>query len=325
VADPSTVDTPTVTSDAPTTSGTTSGSTPSPVSDSPTVSTSTDTPTSTTSQSSTAPVSTVDTPGGTSPTSTSPQTSTTTPSDTTPPTSTDGSGSGSGTGDGGGTPPTGPLDNPPPPGPGNRSLGTLPEARVTRGDDGLISHVDGKPVDEYLRGLTDERAAGFRERDGFSRNDIGPVNSVVVDRRTGEIFEGTNGPVGDVIPDADLHPVLRERLDQLEANGPYPALNRDGTPILDAQGQPVMQPYPHPDDPLRHAEVKAVNELLWRRGGDADASALDEMLVDNRFPYGGEGPRSAPCCANCHNLLGSPSNAGRFTGWPPGPHNFQPE
>ncbi|MCG8918609.1 hypothetical protein L6E12_22765 [Actinokineospora sp. PR83] len=57
-----------------------------------------------------------------------------------------------------------------------------------------------------------------------------------------------------------------------------------------------------------------VNELLWRRGPDADASVMSEFRVDNRFPFRREGPMQAPCCANCHRLLeGTPSNAGRLT------------
>ncbi|HEY0698115.1 MAG TPA: hypothetical protein VGD43_09945, partial [Micromonospora sp.] len=245
----------------------------------------------------------------------------------------DGPGSGSGSGgpgDGNGPPSPAKLaDDAPPPGPGTRSLGTLPEHRLTRGDDGLVTHVDGRPVTEYLRDVMDQRANAYRDGAGtdFSKKEIGPVTSVAIDRHTGELVEGTNGRRGDIIAPDELHPLLRQRLDDLRANGPYPKLDEAGNPVIGADGLPETQPYPHGDHPLRHAEVKAVNQLLWARGENVDASAFDDFRVDNSFPFGSDGPRSAPCCVNCHNLLGGvPSNAGRFTGWPPGPHNFiEPE
>lgn len=211
--------------------------------------------------------------------------------------------------------------------PGTRSLGVIDESRVVRDGDGLITHVDGKPLDDYLRNLTDERAQQFRDRDGFVKNDVGPVNSVVVDRQTGEVFEGVNGRDGTEIKDKDLHPLLQERLQQLRDDGPYRPTNSDGTPVME-NGQPLELPYPHPDEPTRHAEVRAVNELLKAReaaGLPVDASTLDDVLIDNRFPFSKGGPTDAPCCVNCHNLLGAPSRVGRFTGWPPGDHNYVAE
>lgn len=104
-------------------------------------------------------------------------------------------------------------------------------------------------------------------------------------------------------------------------------MNKDGSIILDAHGNPTTRDYPHPNNsPLQHADVKAVNELLWRRGPDVDPSAFEQMRVDNYFPLGRDGVRRAPCCVSCGHLLsGTPSNAGRFTGFPPGDHNFLPE
>ncbi|MDG4835723.1 YwqJ-related putative deaminase [Micromonospora sp. WMMD967] len=190
------------------------------------------------------------------------------------------------------------------------------EGDLTRDADGLITHVDGKPLDEYLRDTATRRTDEIRDmrtNGAFSAKDAGPVNSVAVDLRTGEIFEGINGRPRDVIPDDKLHPILRERLEEMRANGPYPQYNRDGTPMM-RDGEQVMTPYPHGDNPLRHAEVKAVNEMLNRRGPDVDASVMSEFRVDNRFPFRNEGPVPAPCCANCHRLLaGTPSNAGRLT------------
>ncbi|CCH15526.1 YwqJ-related putative deaminase [Micromonospora lupini] len=198
---------------------------------------------------------------------------------------------------------------------GPQELGRL-EGDLTRDTDGLITHVDGKPLDEHLRDVATQRTdeiRNMRDTGVISAKETGPVNSVAVDLRTGEVFEGVNGRPRDAIPEGNLHPVLRERLDQMRADGPYPQYNRDGTPMM-RDGQQVTTPYPHGDNPLRHAEVKAVNEMLWRRGPNVDASVMSEFRVDNRFPFRADGQVPAPCCANCHRLLaGTPSNAGRLT------------
>ncbi|MEO3770623.1 hypothetical protein [Micromonospora sp. B9E7] len=190
------------------------------------------------------------------------------------------------------------------------------EGDLTRDADGLITHVDGKPLDEYLRDTATRRTdeiRNMRDTGVISAKETGPVNSVAVDLRTGEVFEGVNGRPRDAIPEENLHPVLRDRLEQMRAEGPYPQYNRDGTPMM-RDGQQVTTPYPHGDNPLRHAEVKAVNEMLLRRGPDVDASVMSEFRVDNRFPFRSDGQVPAPCCANCHRLLaGTPSNAGRLT------------
>ncbi|MEU7919639.1 hypothetical protein [Micromonospora zamorensis] len=196
-----------------------------------------------------------------------------------------------------------------------QQLGRL-EGDLTRDPDGLITHVDGKPLDEHLRDVATTRTdeiRNMRDTGVISAKETGPVNSVAVDLRTGEVFEGVNGRPRDAIPEENLHPVLRDRLDQMRADGPYPQYNRDGTPMM-RDGEQVTTPYPHGDNPLRHAEVKAVNEMLWRRGPDVDGSVMSEFRVDNRFPFRSEGQVPAPCCANCHRLLaGTPSNAGRLT------------
>ena len=105
----------------------------------------------------------------------------------------------------------------------------------------------------------------------------------------------------------------------MESAPGYPAVNGDGS--LDAGARL----HPHPDEPLGHAEVKAINELLWRYGPDADPSVLRDVAVDTFTPFGRDGVRQLPFCANCAMLLHDvPSIAGRFSGFPPGPHNFLP-
>ncbi len=171
----------------------------------------------------------------------------------------------------------------PAPGPGTHRLERLEERRVERAS-GLISRVDGRNVIGYLHGVTSDRAKDFSsmERDGqLTGQDVGPVTSVAIDRRTGEVFEGTNGQGRDVIPLEHLHPLLVARLNDLRRSGPYPAFDRNFQPIRGGTWE-----YPHFDHPLRHAEVKAVNELLWRRGRDVrDENIFSDLMIDNRFPF----------------------------------------
>ncbi len=204
-----------------------------------------------------------------------------------------------------------------------QSLTVVSESHVVRGSDGLVEAVDGRSAGDVLHEIGEQRAEQFRERrhtGELSRRSIGHVTSVVMDLRTGEIVEASNGLRNSVITSDRLHPLLAQRLVELESGPGYPALNGDGS--IDG----TTRLHPHPDDPLRHAEVKAMNELLWRRGPDLDASVFEEMRIDNFAPFGRDGVRPLPCCANCAAMLrGSVSNSGRFTGYPPGPHNFLPE
>jgi hypothetical protein len=216
----------------------------------------------------------------------------------------------------------------PPPAPGQRTLEVLTEHRVSRGADGLIELVDGRRVDDYVRDVARDRADQFRaarEAGRLSRARIGPVSSVALDRRTGHLMEGTNGRDDAVIGLDDLHPALGQRLRQLEDAGPYPATNRDGTIATWTDGTPAVRTYPHPDNPLRHAEVKAVNDLLVARGPGADTAAMRELMEHNMFLFDQHAPRAAPCCANCSALLHDvPSGSGRFISFPGTDGGYRP-
>ncbi|MFJ6904194.1 YwqJ-related putative deaminase [Streptomyces griseoluteus] len=203
------------------------------------------------------------------------------------------------------------LDSAPPPGHGNKILAELPEARVRR-VNGLITHVDGQPVSDYLDGLSQRRGTAYlaaKEAGTFPRKQAGACVGAVIDLRTGEVVEGLNGKPGNVIPVDQLHPTLAARYEEIRA-----------------------QP-PHEDHPLGHAEVKAANALLWeraKRGMPDGEEALHEMRASVVFPYladrvtGVQG-RSAPFCANCNHMLrGVPSSHGRFTGYPPSDENWIP-
>ncbi|MDQ1046539.1 YwqJ-related putative deaminase [Streptomyces sp. V4I2] len=206
-------------------------------------------------------------------------------------------------------------DNPlPPPGPGEKILGDLPENRVRRTEDGLISHVDGRPVTEFLDQLSHHRALTYleaKEAGTFPRAQVGACAGSVVDLRTGRVVEGINGPkdAAGLIPMERLHPTLLERYEQ----------------IADAP--------PHRAPILAHAEIKATNELLWARrelGLPDDAAALREMQASVQFPFlphleTGVRPRPAPFCGNCNHMLdGMPSSHGRYLKDPPVAENWIP-
>ncbi|MFJ5227950.1 hypothetical protein [Streptomyces sp. NPDC088400] len=178
--------------------------------------------------------------------------------------------------------------------------------------DDVVTHIDGKPVDQYLDGLAKERAQVYRDaKDAktFVKGDVGACVGAVMDTRTGLVIEGINGRSNNVISLERLHPTLRELYEKV------------------APGKP------HPDEPLGHAEVKATNELLWARtrlGIPAGVDALREIHAAVEFPFlknrsTGTPGRDAPFCANCYNMLpGMPTKNGRFTGYPPSDENWIP-
>ena len=199
----------------------------------------------------------------------------------------------------------------PPAGPGNKVLGVLDEGRVARDSNGLITLVDGRNAEHFLKDLSFQRAEAYREAKElktFPRKQTGACVGSVMDLRTGMIVEGINGKFRDVIPTDELHPTIASR---------YAGFDNP----------------PAPDHPLGHAEVKAVNELLWerrKRGLPDDETALAELRASIEFPYLSHmktdlSGRPAGFCANCHHMLdGVESLHGRFTGNPPTDENWVP-
>ncbi|WP_435112308.1 hypothetical protein [Nocardiopsis synnemataformans] len=175
------------------------------------------------------------------------------------------------------------------------------ESRVGRNEDGLIETVDGVSATDYLKELIDQRVLDtgtLRDRTNLTKGDLGKdgaVQSVVLDRRTGNIIEAVNGLQDDVIKKERLHPLLSARLDKLYEGGPYTLYQRE---------QPWKEHSTRMnDEPLRHAEIKAVNELLWLRGGrETDVSVFRELQLDNRFTFRKRN-NLAPCCPNCTDLI----------------------
>ncbi|GIG57046.1 hypothetical protein Lfu02_14180 [Longispora fulva] len=198
---------------------------------------------------------------------------------------------------------------------------TDPE-HVRVGHDGLVSHVKvgdtWKPVGEHVSDVAKDHSSQYRElknagHPDFLEKPVGPCVSVAVDTRTGHVIEGTN-KLG--VPESELHPKLQERINELNAekNKPENAEKwKDQNLFL--------------NEPGSHAEIQAVNKLLWLReleGIPITEHTFKELVVDNRspwqkaseFPEGvakdGEVPMA--CCAHCSHIISDvPSRTGQFT------------
>jgi hypothetical protein len=220
-----------------------------------------------------------------------------------------------------------------------RILGTIPDDRTGKDDNGRIITVDGKPLQEFQNDLLTMRAAEikniFTERipvkvdsRTFHRPDVNPpsdpdanpltevtlakndlgavngaVNAIVVDRVTGAVAEGLNGRARfSVIPEDRLHPRLKERIDAMYSERGYPMYDPlTGEPMMvtDRNGRSTQRTssYPHNDLPTRHAEIKAINTLLWER----DDAEISDFQLDTWFTLKNDGS-ICPCCANCTRI-----------------------
>ena len=134
----------------------------------------------------------------------------------------------------------------------------------------------------------------------------GDVIAVVLNVKTGQVFEATDGQNRTEIPNTTrdpgmataanaVHPTLRAHESRLRMPDHYPQWNDDGTP---APGQRTDLPGV-PGEPLfRHAAVRAANEHL-HMSGDVE---LTDLLAD-AWQTEESGPVLAPFCANCAGVL----------------------
>ncbi|MFD6952329.1 hypothetical protein ACFWGT_19785 [Nocardiopsis sp. NPDC060348] len=220
-----------------------------------------------------------------------------------------------------------------------RILGTIPDNRTGKDNNGKIITVDGKPLQGFQNDLLTMRATEiknifkekipvkvdsrtFRRPDVkppsdpdanplteviLAKNDLGAVNgavnAIVVDRVTGTVAEGLNGRARfSVIPEDQLHPKLKERIDAMYSERGYPMYDPlTGEPMMvtDRNGQSTQRTssYPHNDFPTRHAEIKALNTLLWER----DDAEISDFQLDTWFTLKDDGS-ICPCCANCTQI-----------------------
>lgn len=180
-------------------------------------------------------------------------------------------------------------------------IGKLPDSAVTKDENGLITHVNGEPVDDYLSKLSHERRGMYEDAKNagtFPKGKTGAATAVGLDRRTGEVYEGFNGRAGkDLIPTDQLNPVIKTRVNDMHDPGGYTGPSGEK---LD---------YPGTDDPLGHAEVKAGNAMLNARraaGLPAGEGALNEMSFAPQFPGAKHNPE-ARTCPNCTGILNGSS------------------
>ena len=178
------------------------------------------------------------------------------------------------------------------------TLGTYGADRLTV-VDGVITEIDKQPVAKVLRALARQRAElYFRAKLAMNPTGraTGDVVAVVLNVRTGQVFESTNGQTRtEITPGEHVHEKLRAREAQLRRPDHYPQWNDDGTPAPGPrQDLPGL-----PNEPLyRHAEVRAANEHLHAH----DDAELADLLADVWFTQA-DGPVLAPFCANCSGVL----------------------
>lgn len=204
----------------------------------------------------------------------------------------------------------------------------LTEDRVERDPKtGLITHVDRKPVKEYINDLSKKKAEDAANPSKVwkdanpnvkktPKNTPGKENvcsAVAIDRKTGLVTHGVNGKPTDVIEDKNLHPLLQQNLQNLRG-WQHEVQKTDGVEHMDGRA--------HPSVPANHAEVKAVNELLWHRestlqpGQTLGPDTMKEIGFDPRWTRNtsyGQLQGEAPACANCNTILhGAESYTGRY-------------
>lgn len=204
-----------------------------------------------------------------------------------------------------------------PKGPTDRARGALLEEIDPSGPrvgvaGELIETIDGLPVVEYIAALAKQRAIVI----GAESKSVGPVYAAAIDLRYGRITEGVNGSKRSLLETHTLHPLLRQNYVDI-AVWQHLVKGEHGIGIKTYDGKV------HADHPLRHAEVKAINELLWarevvRRPGDPALkwADLEEFRFDPRWLREGKGYDKldpAPACANCNAILrGIPSYSGHY-------------
>ena len=206
----------------------------------------------------------------------------------------------------------------------------IDESRVTRDPKtGLITEVDKTPVKDYIGNLSKQKAQDSSDptkvfKDANPGLKKPPKNNpipgkekvcsaVAIDRQSGLVTHGVNGSSDDVIPHENLHPILQQNLQNLRG-WQHEVQKPEGNSYLDGKA--------HESIPANHAEVKAVNELLWAKqaklppGQTLGPDAMKDISFDPRWTkntgYGNlAGP--APACANCNTILkGAESYTGRY-------------
>jgi RHS repeat-associated protein len=151
-----------------------------------------------------------------------------------------------------------------------------------------------------LRGATQNHLQDLIDS-GFNKNQIGPVVAGVLDRKTGNMFFGTNslldGKGNSILPE-NLHPTLLDRIKNI------PSHIRDGYTAKGNMGGEHAMRRQLSNGAGTHAEIFALNDALNSRSN----AQLDDFLV-----YAVKGPKAAtaksgkrglpvPRCPHCDYL-----------------------
>lgn len=190
---------------------------------------------------------------------------------------------------------SGPL---PPPQAQPHSLGAFKNG-LRRDKPGRITHIGGVAVREKLRELAHQRAVLYdelRKQPGgpLGRDQTGGIVALVMDLRTGEVFESTNGTNPSVILKKFV-PSIRARI---MAMFHHPARFGGNT----VNGQTTAQRrFKGFDSPFRHAEVRAADAALTKN----PEARLDDLAADVVWAGAkGKKPLSpAAFCPNCSEIL----------------------
>ncbi|GHH44131.1 WXG100-like domain-containing protein [Lentzea cavernae] len=190
---------------------------------------------------------------------------------------------------------SGPL---PPPQAQPHSLGAFKNG-LRRDGSGRITHIAGRAVREKLRELAHQRAALYdelRKQPGgpLGRDQTGGVVALVMDMRTGEVFESTNGTNPSVVLKRFVPPI-RARIMAMFHD---PA--RFGGNTVNGRTTPQRR-FKGFDSPFRHAEVRAADAALTKN----PAARLDDLAADVVWAGAkGKKPLSpAAFCPNCSEIL----------------------
>jgi len=173
---------------------------------------------------------------------------------------------------------------------------------LTRDGAGLITHVGGVPVRAKLHELAKQRAEFYhREKNGLDEHGnprpggrnplltgraINQNMALVMDLRTGEVFEATNVRKGYHSLTRMARSIQQRIADMFHHNGYRSGFDPD---------QRIN--YPMDELPYRHGEIRAVNAALAARPG----ATFSELVADTWGIYSELKP--VPFCPNCSHVL----------------------
>jgi hypothetical protein len=184
----------------------------------------------------------------------------------------------------------------------DRDAGGPDSERKDDGEEHDHRSKDGKTLSKADRKkLEDKQNQSIKDTMAIGKQKRGPVHTSVIDPETGNVYPGINGGVppdarrSNILPN-DLHPVLRDKIDQYNQgikNGTIP------TPKTFDNGVSVN------GKPGHHSEIWALNQALNARkaaGLPVDENTLKNMFLSNKRISGRKSGQSIIRCPDCRNI-----------------------